>query len=308
MNKLAWASFWLIALIWGSSFMLIRIGVEAVPVGQLVFIRTLIAAVGLTLVMLARGKRFPRDRRVLFHLTVVGVVNACLPYAFIAWGEKSISSSLASVIQATVPMFSLLVSHFVLTDERMSLNKVVGLILGFMGVVVLVSKPDEGVTYANTLGGSLMIVIASFCYASATVYTRRTLTTKIDPIVIAAGSFIPAAISAFILMLGEWGIGGQAPIDLFGIEPQITFSVLALGFFNTFIAYIFFYYVVQQLGAFRASVVTYVVPVIAIFLGWLILNETIDSRFILGAALIFAGLAAINVRVRALARRLRPAT
>jgi drug/metabolite transporter (DMT)-like permease len=307
MKTLAWALFWLIALIWGSSFMLIRIGVEAVPIGQLVFIRTLIAAVGLTAVMLLRGKRFPRSRRAMFHLAVIGIVNGTLPYAFIAWGEQSISSSLASVIQATVPMFSLVIAHFTLTDEKMSPARLLGLLLGFLGVVVLVSRPDTGQTHSTTLIGGFLIVLASLCYASGTIYARRSLMGEYDPIVISAGSFIASASSALILMLIEPALGGAAPVDLLALPPAILWSVLALGFFNTFIAYMFFYYVVQQLGAFRTSVVTYFVPVVAIFLGWLVLDETIDVRFLFGAALIFAGLAVINVRVRWLMRRLRPA-
>jgi drug/metabolite transporter (DMT)-like permease len=307
MKTLAWALFWLIALIWGSSFMLIRIGVEAIPVGQLVFIRTAIAAVGLTSVMLLRGKRIPRSGGVVWPLIVIGLVNGVLPYAFIAWGEQRISSSLASVIQATVPMFSLVIAHFALTDEKMNPSRLLGLLLGFTGVVVLVSRPDTGQTQSSTLIGGFLIVLASLCYAVGTIYARRSLMHRLDPIVIASGSFIASAVASFFLMYAEPLLGGESPVSLLTLPPTIMWSVLALGFFNTFIAYMFFYYVVQQLGAFRTSVVTYVVPVVAIFLGWLVLNETIDTRFLIGAALIFAGLGAINLRVRALFQRLRTA-
>lgn len=305
MRSWAWASFWILSVVWGSSFMLIRIGVEEIPPSQLVFIRCLIAAIGLNLVMLMRGKRLPTHWPYVRALLIIGVFNSAIPYLLIAVGEQTITSSLASVIQAVVPMFSLLMAHFALPDEHITPNKVMGLVLGFAGVLVLVLRPDETVDANNSLLGALAIIFASLSYAGATVFTRRTLIGRLEPIVIAAGSFIPATLTAMVMMLIEPALGGPGAIDIFALEPVVWGSAIMLGLLNTFVAYLFFYYIVEQLGAFRASNVTYVVPVVAIFLGWVFLNEVPDLRFGIGALLIFAGIAVINVPLRALVRRAR---
>lgn len=298
----AWVSFWIVSLIWGSSFLLIRIGIESVPAGQMVFIRVVTAMIGLYIVMRLRGHRLPRDRASIRDLIIIGVFNATIPYVLIAWGEKTVTSSLTSVLQATVSMFTLLIAHFTLADERMTFNKVLGLVLGFAGVVVLTSGAN-GSEGENTLMGQIAIIGASLSYAAGTVYVRRTVSGRLKPIVVAAGSFIPATVCAIALMLGEWLIAGEAPVDLTAIPSDQAMAVLLLGFLNTFVAYLFFYYIVQQLGAFRAANVTYVVPVVAIVLGALVLGEIIDTRFVIGAALIFSGLGAINMRWGILRRR-----
>jgi drug/metabolite transporter (DMT)-like permease len=196
-------------------------------------------------------------------------------------------------------------AHFALPDEHITPNKVMGLVLGFAGVLVLVLRPDETVDANNSLLGALAIIFASLSYAGATVFTRRTLIGRLEPIVIAAGSFIPATLTAMVMMLIEPALGGPGAIDIFALEPVVWGSAIMLGLLNTFVAYLFFYYIVEQLGAFRASNVTYVVPVVAIFLGWVFLNEVPDLRFGIGALLIFAGIAVINVPLRALVRRAR---
>jgi len=306
MRRWAWVSFVILSVVWGSSFMLIRIGVEEIPPSQLVFIRTLIAAIGLNLVMLVRGKRLPTDAATLRALILIGLFNATVPYLLIAIGEQTITSSLTSVIQAVVPMFALIIAHFALPDEHITPNKVLGIVFGFIGVLILVVRPEDA-SKQNDLWGALAIIGASLSYASATVFTRRTVSHRLDPIVIAAGTFIPATFFALVFMWIEPLIGGQAAIDIFALEANIWASALMLGFLNTFIAYLFYYYIVQQLGAFRASNVTYVVPVVATLLGWIVLNEIPDARFVLGALLIFVGITVINVPLRAILRRARAA-
>src|SRR3954465_3145932 len=119
-TKQAWGGFWLLALIWGSSFLFIRIGVEQLSTFQLVFIRTGIAAVGLNIVVYLRGKRLPTDRAGVRDVVILGVVNTVIPFALITWGEKSIESGLAAVLQATAALFTMIVAHVVFADERIS--------------------------------------------------------------------------------------------------------------------------------------------------------------------------------------------
>jgi len=172
----AWIGFWALALIWGSSFLFIRIGVEQLSTFQLVFIRTGIAAAGLNVVVYARGKRLPTDRAGIRDITILGVINTVIPFALITWGEKSIESGLAAVLQATAALFTMIVAHFAFADERITRRKVAGLVVGFAGVVVLASRSSAAdaivVTPRLQVLGQMAIVVASFCYALGGVYSR----------------------------------------------------------------------------------------------------------------------------------------
>ncbi len=143
-KKQAWIGFWILAIIWGSSFLFIRIGVEQLTTFQVVFIRTGIAAVGLNIVAYMRGKHLPTDWKGIRDLLILGIVNTVFPFILITWGEKSIESSLAAILQGTAALFTMVVAHFVFADERMTLRKIAGLVIGFLGVVILASRSTEG--------------------------------------------------------------------------------------------------------------------------------------------------------------------
>ncbi|MBP6298389.1 MAG: EamA family transporter, partial [Anaerolineae bacterium] len=167
MKRFAWFSFWLVAAIWGSSFLLIRVGVEQFTPGQVAFIRCVIAAVGLNAVLLLRGKRYPTDPRIWVAIVLVGIGNASLPYWLIGLSEQIITSSLASVIQATVPLFSLVIAHFMLADERITPPKIAGLVLGFIGVSVLALRQGS---LSGEMTGVLLMVLGSFFYGLFAVF------------------------------------------------------------------------------------------------------------------------------------------
>lgn len=290
MKTVAWVSFWLVAAIWGSSFLLISVGVDQFTPGQVGFIRCLIAAVGLNVVMLARGKRWPTDRRSMTAIVLVGIGNAALPYWLIGLSEQIITSSLASVIQATVPLFSLVIAHFALADERMNGPKIAGLALGFVGVGVLALRQGN---FSGEFVGILLMVAGSFSYGVFAVFNRRTLSSRVEPIVIAGSTFVVATIAAAGIMLIEPALG--VSVEHTGpITGDVWFAVLTLGVVNTFVAYLFFYYIIRELGAFRATSVTYIVPVFGVTLG-AIRGEPIDLTLILGAALILSGIGVINL-------------
>lgn len=291
MKTVAWLSFWLVAAIWGSSFLLIRVGVEQFTPGQVAFIRCLIAAIGLNAVMLLRGKRWPTDRRTWIAFALVGLGNAALPYWLIGLSEQIITSSLASIIQATVPLFSLFFAHFMLSDERINPQKIAGLALGFLGVFILALRQGN---LSGDFTGILLMVAGSASYGLFAVYNRKALSHRIEPIVIAASTFIVATLGTAALMLIEPAIG-VAVAETGPITRDVWIAVLLLGVVNTFVAYLFFYYIIRELGAFRATGVTYIVPVFGVSLGALILHEPIDSMVIFGAALIMSGIAVINL-------------
>lgn len=296
MNRAAWASFWVLGMIWGSSFLLIRIGVEDVPATQLVFVRIAIAAIGLNIVRIMRGKHFPRDWQTIRAFILIGGGNTAIPYTFISLAEQNISSGMAAVLQATAAFFTLVIAHFAFADERITPQKVVGLVIGFSGVVVMSSQAFEGGELnTSLLLGVLGMMAASLFYATFIVYSRKVITRSIEPIVIAAGTFLPGAVWAAVFMLIEPLLGGRAFIPFDALPSDSLLAVLGLGFFNTFIAYLFFYFIIQQLGAFRASMVTYVVPVVGLVLSGLV-GEEVTILMLIGATLIFMGIGIINIQ------------
>lgn len=293
-----WAAFWVLGLIWGSSFLLIRIGVEEVSPFQVVFIRTGIAAVGLNLVLLLRGKHIPFNLRELFPLLIIGLGNTVVPFVLISWGETQVESGLASVLNATAALFTAVLAHFAFRDERITVQKIVGLALGFIGVVVLASRSwVDGQVITDDLAGQLAVVLASFFYAFFGVYSRKLMHKQYEPMVISAGSMLAASIVSGVLMMIAPYFNGQAPVLLADLTRDALIALLLLGFLNTFFAYILFYSIIQQLGASRASMVTYVTPAIALVLGAVVLNEIVDWRLLVGAALILSGIGAVNLRM-----------
>ena len=299
-TKQAWGGFWLLALIWGSSYMFIRIGVAQVPPFQLVFIRTAIAAIGLTLVVYGRGKRLPTDWPSLRDLLFLGIVNTVFPFALITWGETRIESSLASVLQATSALFSLVVAHFTFADEPMTWRKVMGLGVGFLGVIVLASRSSghtsSEVTPLMHLLGQLAIVISSLCYAIGGVYSRKAMQNRLEPIVTAAGAMLVAAVTTGVIAYSAPIWGGVAPVGLTSLAPNVLGALLALGLVNTFGAYLIFYSLVATLGAARTSMVTYVLPVVGLLLGAIFLAEPIDGRLLLGAILVVGSIGISNLQ------------
>lgn len=295
-----WVSFWMVAIIWGSSFMLIRIGVAEVHPLHLVFIRTGIAAVGLGLVMVALRKRIPRDRKTLLSLIVIGMGNNALPFLLISWGEQHIESGLASVLQSTAALFTLVVAHFVFADERITRRKVIGLVCGFIGVVVLASRnwQEGGLDLGGLAGlaGQLAIVGASLSYATFTTFSRKVIRGQIEPIVLSAVAMTSAAFTTGILSLiaaAFFDVPFATPVNL---PLEALLAILTLGVVNTFIAYLLFYNIVRVLGAARAAMVTYIVPVVGLILGVLFMGEKLDVFIVGGAALIFTGIGIVNLK------------
>jgi drug/metabolite transporter (DMT)-like permease len=303
----AWIGFWILAIIWGSSFLFIRIGVEQLTTFQVVFIRTGIAAIGLNIVAYMRGKRLPTDWKSIRDLLVLGVVNTVFPFILITWGEKYIESSLAAILQGTAALFTMVVAHFVFVDERMTPRKIAGLIIGFVGVVILDSRStnDPVVQIDPTLHllGQLAIVAASFCYALGGTYSRTAIQNRLEPIIAAAGAMTVTAIITGILTYVSPYLGGPQPAPLADWTPRVLGAMVALGFVNTFIAYIIFYALIPALGAARTSMVTYVIPAVGLVLGAIFLDEAVDIRLLIGAALIMGSIAIVNLKVSSLLRR-----
>ena len=197
-----------------------------------------------------------------------------------------------------------MIAHFLFADERITWRKVIGLLIGFLGVVVLASR-SSGQTNTEThatlhLFGQLAIVASSLCYAIGGAYSRKAMQNRLEPIVVAAGSMTVAALTTGLIAYGAPTLGGAAPVSLSQLTPNVLGAILALGLVNTFGAYLIFYSLVAALGAARTSMVTYIIPVVGLVLGaLLIVGERVDFRLGIGALLIVGGIAIVNLNLTA---------
>jgi drug/metabolite transporter (DMT)-like permease len=291
--------FFACAAIWSSSFLLIKVGIApegTVPneIGRfdpvsLVTMRLTVGALCYLMFIALTRRRVPRDRRTRANLIVAGLFNNALPFVLITWGEKSVDSGLASVLNATTPLFSLIIAHFALSDDRITLGKIFGIIAGFAGVALLATRSlDSG--HVNPIQGQVAIVAAAFSYAGAAVFIRKTMR-GLDPYVLGAGSLTAAA----VMLIGFLGATVR-PLPNFGaLQPEAFRAVLALGFFNTFIAYILYFNIIKAWGASRSTMVTYLTPPLGIVLGAIFEHEAVDWKLIVGATLIVGGVGLANL-------------
>jgi len=283
-----WALFWLLGFIWGSSFLLIKIAVEELGVFGLVSLRVLIASSLMMGYLLWQGYKMPQTSRELMGVLFVGIFNVALPFSLITRAEEQIDSSLATILNSTVPLFGLIIAHFVLKDERLNFNKLLGLIIGYVGVIVLTSRGLSN-TGNSPIEGQVMMLMAACSYGIAVVFIRARLR-SLHPFVIAGTSLLVGAICIVPLTL----ILGDFP-NITTLDQTTLLTIVTLSVINTVIAYFIFYTLIDAWGA-RATMVTYTFPPIGITLGAVFLGEVVDMRLILGAILILLGIFAVNYK------------
>jgi drug/metabolite transporter (DMT)-like permease len=286
-DRFLWLVFVLLGLMWGSSYFFIKIGVEAgLPPLTLVASRLFFGfLVLITVVRLAR-EPLPRSARQYGHLVVMSVVNIVLPFFLITWGEQSIDSALAAILNATVPLFVIVIAPLFLPDEHVTLNRVVGLAVGFVGVLVLF-VPNLGALGGTGLLGWFALLGSSISYAVGNVYAKRNVK-GLRPM-------IPALFQVTFAMLisGALALLIEQPIGRVPVTLEALVAVVWLGIVGSGFAYLAYFRLLSDWGATRTSLVAYLLPVFGIALGTLI-GEEITLNRILGTLLIIAGVALVN--------------
>jgi drug/metabolite transporter (DMT)-like permease len=281
-----------LALMWGSSYLFIKIGVETLPPLSLVLLRVLVGVAILLVVVAVTRTPLPRDARTIGHLGVLGAVNIAIPFWLIGWAEQHIDSGLAGILQSTAPFFTLVIAATFVHDEHITRGRLAGIGLGFAGILVLSAEniADFGsAAGAERLLAELAVVGASLAYAIGNTYARRNLRNA-RPLVLSTGQVGWAVVLVAILAFAFDG-GVTLPA-----VPEATFSVLWLGAVGTGFAYIVFFRLLTGWGPTRASLVAYLLPVVAVALGVIVLGETVDALFLAGAALIVTGVWVVNRR------------
>lgn len=294
-----WGIFVALSAIWGSSFLFIKLVGEELTPFTLVSGRLGLALAGLVVIVLVMRLPVPRDAGTVVRAVLMGLTNAAIPFVLITWGETRIDSGMASVLNATTPLFSLVIAHFFLEDERFTAMKMAGLLTGFGGVALIFSasfgRSVPGLTPLQVLAGQGAVVLASICYGASAVYIRRSLR-GVHPIIMAAlqagGGFIFVAVGALIF---------EQPIDL-RMSGGAFFGLAWLGLLGTCLAYIMMFNLLQWWGATRTTLVTYLIPVLALALGVLVRNEPVDWRLFVGFGLIISGIVLVSRRAAAPAK------
>jgi drug/metabolite transporter (DMT)-like permease len=294
---MSWVILFLLGAIWGASYMFIKVGGAEIPTFTFVAGRTLIAAIALFIVLRLRGESMPRTRRAWLPLIAMGIFNGVIPYTAITWGETHITSGLAAILTAAVPLFTVILGHFWTHDERLTMWKALGVVVGFVGVAVLFF-PELRRGIQMEFWGQFAIVLASASYAVATLIAHEKLH-GVSSIVAATGQLGSAAL--FMLPLS---IVFDTP---FALRPSFvaTASLFTLALLGTALAYVLYYWLIEHTGATRTSLVTFILPIAGVMWGALLLHEPFEWEALAGLALIMAGIGLVN-RSGAPARATRP--
>lgn len=287
-DRKVWAAFLLLALTWGSSFLFIKIALRTLQPFTLVALRLAVGWLGLLVIMWVRGIGLPRGRTLWGHLLVMGMFNVAVPFVLISWaesGENGVDSGVASVLNSTVPLFSIVISGVILQVESVTVGKVAGLLVGFAGVVLLVSRnvSQEWVGVAPYLA----VIGASLCYAAASAYGRRHLQ-GLPVVVVSTGQLLMADVLVVSAMLVAEDVGAQS------LPWQTVVAILWLGLLGSCLAYILYFFVLQNWGATRTTLVTYLLPVVGVTAGAIFLREAVDWRLLVGGVLILSGVGVVN--------------
>ncbi|MCG9543168.1 DMT family transporter [Vibrio sp. Isolate33] len=290
MNARVWAMLILLSMLWGGSFFFVGIVVTDLPPLTIVALRVGIAAITLWIIALMIGLRPPKELRVWGAFLGMGLLNNVVPFALIVWGQTQIASGLASILNAATPIFAVVVAGMLLPDERVTPLKLTGVGIGFVGVVVMIGLP--ALSGGGSLIAQLAIIAAALSYAFAGVYGRRFKVMGINPIITAAGQ-----VTASTIVLIPVALMVDGPLDVVAMSVDTWAAIVGLAVLSTAVAYVLYFKILETAGATNVLLVTLLVPVSAILLGSLFLNESLEVIHFVGMLLIAIGLSAIDGRL-----------
>lgn len=296
MNRSDWLTLIALAVIWGAAFLFISVAVREVAPLTYVWLRLTIAAAAMWLFLWWRSEPAGLPRSVWKPIIVLALFNNAIPFVLFGWGQTHIASGLAAILNATTPIWGVVVAHLLTDDERMSPRKIAGVLLGFGGVTVMIGPALLG-SLGNNVLAQLACITAALCYAFAGVWARRFRAIGVSPLSVTTGQLTAGALIMLPLAL----IADRPWLDALPSLKAIG-AIAALAVVCSAFAYILYFRLIDRAGATNALLVTLLVPPVAILLGALVLGEVLHPRDFAGLALIALGLAAIDGR---LLRKLR---
>ena len=286
-NASVWALFIGLGFFWGSSYFWIKVALDTVPPLTLIAGRLVLASLFLWAVVLITREPLPRSSRQYAHLFVMAIVNIVVPFVLIAVGEQSIDSALASILNATVPLFVIILAPMFLPDEGITWPRVAGLAVGFAGVILLVAPDLVNVRDADPTG-ELLLLGSSLCYAIGNVYAKRNVK--------GLAPRIPALFQVFLatLVVVPAALLVDRPFASVQPAPEAVIAIVWLGIVGSGLAYLCYFTILANWGATRTSLVAYLLPVVGIFLGAVVLGDPVTINRVAGTALVIAGIALVN--------------
>ncbi len=280
-----------LALIWGASFLFIKVAVHDMSPTALVLIRALSGGIALALIVRAMGRPLFGEgwKGRLVPFAILAITGGLLPWAAIAWGEERISSGLASILNSTTPLWAAVLIYWVIPSDRPSALTYAGVLIGLAGVVILVVPGVGARGLSGDLLGALAVVLASLSYAVGALYQRRNLR-GVSVYEVSLGQLAATAVLALPV---------AAPsLPSTHVTPPSLAAVLALGVGGSGVAYLLYYYILNTLGPVRATGVTLLVPVTAVVWGAILLHEKVTLTIVIGMVVILSGVVLTNLRPR----------
>lgn len=294
MSALEWSMLLALTMLWGGSFFFNGVAVKELPTFTVVVGRVALAAVVLYAVSRAMGHKIPHSRRLWAAFFAMGLLNNVVPFSLIVWGQSHIGSGLASILNATTPLFTVIIAHWCTSDERMTPGRLTGVMIGFAGVAVMIGSDLIGMLGPDmSLGfvAQCACLAAAISYGFAGVYGRRFRDMGLTPLSTATGQVVASSVILVPVML---------VVDQPWTLPMPSFAAIsalcAVAILSTALAYILYFRILATAGATNLLLVTFLMPVCAIFLGILFLDEILLTKHLVGMALIGMGLIAIDGR------------
>jgi len=278
-----WLWLLMLSLLWGGSFLFIEIALRDFEPLTIVMLRVLIGAIVLHVVLRVRHLKFPFDFKSLWQFALMGALNNAIPFTLIVWGQQSIDAGRASVLNATVPLFTVLLAHWLLADEKLSASKVTGVVIGFLGVFVLTINSIADSESVNSVVGQMAVLGAAVSYAFASIFGRQL--NRFDPQVSATGMLTGSAVMMIPLAFLFESPGLARP----GVGSIVV--VVLLGVACTAFAYLLYFKILMKAGSSNLSLVTFLIPPSAICMGVVFLAEKFTLYDLIGLVLILIGMA-----------------
>jgi drug/metabolite transporter (DMT)-like permease len=291
MTVTEWAMLVALSILWGGSFFFTGVAVKELPPFTIVVLRVTVAAVILITVTRGMGLSLPRQPRAIAAFAAMGLLNNVVPFSLLVWSQTHLASGLASILNATTPLFTVVVAHLATSDEKMTGNRLAGVLVGLAGVAVMIGREAFAGLGTNTLA-EFACVAAAVSYACASVFGRRFKRMAIEPMLTATGQ-----VTASAILLAPIALLVEHPWTLPVPSLQVIGAMLGIGALSTALAYVLYFRILASAGATNIALVTFLVPVSALILGTLALGEALVGTQLLGMAIIGLGLAAIDGRL-----------
>jgi drug/metabolite transporter (DMT)-like permease len=293
LDATGWGLIAILSVLWGGAFFLIEVGLRSYPPITLVFIRVGFAVPAMWIAMRIMGQHLPTDMRIWALLTVVGAFNCALPFTLFFWGQQYLDSSYAAILNATTPLWGVVTAHFMTADEKATPSRIIGVLVGLAGIIVMVG-PDAMKGFSNNLLAQLACLISTVFYSLAAIFGRRLSQSSLTPMAVATGQTMTAALLMIPIMLVV-----DQPWTMPMPRLDATLAGLALALVSTALAYFLYFRLIDQSGASNAQLVAFLMPVLAVILGIAFLGESLSGGQIIGAGLIALGLVVLDGRLLA---------